>query len=115
MDDLAAKRVTLLLLDHDRDRLRPVDLEVEQGVALEEQVAKLALGDLERAGLAALAVDDAGDKPLATQAAAGARAEAVAGVDVECGSVCGHGFFCQMTTEAVTLGTWIAARIENVT
>ena len=57
--DVAAERVVLLLLDHDRDGRRAVELQVEQGVALAEQRAKLALGDLEGPRLAALAVDDA--------------------------------------------------------
>ena len=87
VDDVAAERVVLLLLDHHRHGRRAVELEVEQGVALGEQRAQLALGDLEGARLAALAVDDAGHQPLAAQAAAGARAEAVSGGDVECGAI----------------------------
>ena len=88
VQDLTAHRVVLLLLDHDRDRLGAVDLEVEQRVALREQDAEVAGGDLEGAGLAALAVDDAGNEALPAQASGRPRAEVVARRNLECGSVC---------------------------
>ena len=83
MDQLVADRVVLLLLDHDRNRALPLNLDVEQGLALRDQVADVTLGDLERAGVAALAVDDAGHEALAAQAAALARAESLARSDLE--------------------------------
>ena len=87
VDDLAAQRVALLLLDHDRDGLAAVDLQVEQRLALGEQGPQVALGDLEGLRLAAVAVDDARDQALAAQPAARARPEGVARADVECRSV----------------------------
>ena len=62
MDELAAHRVALLILDHRRDRVRALDLDVDQGAAVDEHVAQVALADLERARLRAGAVDDAGDE-----------------------------------------------------
>ena len=75
MDEVAANRVALLLLDHDRNRARPLDLDVDQGTAVDEDVADRASLGLKGAGIVAAAVDDAGDEPLAAQAAARARAE----------------------------------------
>lgn len=91
VDDLAAQGMVLLLLDHDRDGLAAPDLQVEQRLAFGEQRAQLALRHLERLRLAALPVDDAGDKPLPAQAAGGPRAEALARRDVECGAGGSHG------------------------
>ena len=73
--EAAPDGVSLLLLDHHRDRGRALDLEVEEGVALGDHVLRRALRHLERAGLCAAAVDDAGDQPVTAQAAAGAGAE----------------------------------------
>ena len=78
MHDLAAERVALLLLDHDRHRRSVADLQVEQRLALGEQDPKVALGDLEGLGLAAVAVDDARDQAVAAQPATCARAEVLA-------------------------------------
>src|SRR5262249_42592870 len=76
---IAADGMVLLLLDHNRDGLGALELEVEQGGALEEHRAKLTRRNLEGARLVALAVDDAGDETLATQASRGPRSEDVAG------------------------------------
>ena len=43
VDQVAAHRVALLLLDHHRDRRRALDLDVDQGAAVDEHVADLAL------------------------------------------------------------------------
>ena len=83
VDQVAADGVALLLLDDDRDRLRPLDLEVEEGVALADEEAEVVRVGLEGArGLAGL-VDDAGDQPVAAQAAGRAGAERVALGDLE--------------------------------
>ncbi len=79
MLEVAAHRVQLLLLDHDRHRFRALELEVEQRLAAGEHRAHLAFGDLEGARLRAAAVDDAGHEALAAQAAGAARAELRAG------------------------------------
>ena len=63
VDQVAAHRVALLLLDHDRDRARSLDLEVEQRAAVDEHVASIARGDLKGPRLRPVAVDDARDKP----------------------------------------------------
>ena len=81
-----------------------VELEVEQGVALGEQDAELARGDLEGAGLAALAVDDAGHEALPAQAARGARPEGVARRNLECGSACAMAVESHPRSHAGTLG-----------
>ena len=57
---------------------------------MDEHVAHVALADLERARLVAGAVDDAGHKPVAAQAAALARAELGARLGFEGRSIGGH-------------------------
>ena len=44
VDEVAADRVALLLLDHHRDRSRALDLEVEEGAAVHEHVAMARSG-----------------------------------------------------------------------
>ena len=68
-----------------------VELDVDQGAAVDEHVAQLALVDLEVARVGAAAVDDARHQPGAAQAAGGARTELVALRDLEGGAVGGHG------------------------
>jgi hypothetical protein len=74
VENVAAHGVVLLLLDHHRS-LGPIQLEVEQGVALGEEAAQLAGRNLEGASLAALPVDDSGHHPLSAQPTGGPRAE----------------------------------------
>jgi len=81
--EVAAHRVALLLLDHHRHGAYSLDIEVEQGVALGENGAGVALGDLKRARLLTVCVDDAGHEALAAQAAALARAELAAGARLQ--------------------------------
>ena len=88
--ELAAHRVPLLLLDDDGLGLAAVERQVEQGAAGGERVARLALGHAERARLGAARVDDAGDEPVAAQAAGRARAEFGAFGDLECGAIGSH-------------------------
>ena len=112
MEDVTAHGVMLLLLDHDRHRLRAVQLEVEQGVALREQHAQLPGGDLEGPRLATLPVDDAWHQALAAQAASRPRSEGVALRDLECGSVLCHRW---VQCAPVRMGRLRSgARIENV-
>ena len=73
--EAAADRVQLLLLDHDRHRLRALELEVEERLATGEDGADLAFARLERLRLGPTGVDDAGHEALAAQAARAARAE----------------------------------------
>ncbi len=56
---IAADRVQLLLLDHDRHAFRALYLEVEQSVATGEHRADLALTHLKGLRVGAAAVDDA--------------------------------------------------------
>jgi predicted unusual protein kinase regulating ubiquinone biosynthesis (AarF/ABC1/UbiB family) len=77
--EAAADGVQLLLLDHDRHRFRPLDLEVEEGGAFAEDVANVAIGDLEGARLGATAVDDARHEAVAPQATGGSGAELASG------------------------------------
>ena len=74
MDELAAHRVVLLILDDHRLGGAAVDYEVEHGAGLGQRQAQLAAVDREGGGLVAAAVDDAGDLARATQAAHRARA-----------------------------------------
>ena len=83
MDELAANRVALLVLDHGRHRARALDLDVDQRAAVHEHVADVALADLEGARLRAAAVDDARNEAVAAQAPARARAELGSGLDCE--------------------------------
>ena len=83
VEELAAHRMPLLLLDDDRLGLAAVEGEVEQRTAAGERVARLALGHAERARLGAARVDDAGNEPVAAQAAGRARAEFGAFGDLE--------------------------------
>src|SRR5262249_4943412 len=69
MHHLAADRVMLLLLDHDGNGLRALQLEVEQRVALAQQDSELASGNLERPGVATLAVDDTRHQAIPAQPA----------------------------------------------
>ena len=62
MLEVAADRVELLFLDDDRDRRGVLELEVEQGLAAGKHGADLAFARLERASLAAAAVDDPGHR-----------------------------------------------------
>src|SRR4029450_9883021 len=75
---VAAHRMVLLLLDHHRDGLGAVQLEVEQRMSLGEDAAKLPGGYLERTRLAAVPVDHSGHEALPAQAPGGARAEQLA-------------------------------------
>ena len=90
MNDVTPERVVLLLLDHDRDGRRAVQLQVEQGVALAEQGAEIARGHLEGPRIAAVAIDHAGHQAFAAQAAAGPRSEDLAGGDCECCAIRSH-------------------------
>ena len=76
VDEVVADGVALLLLEHHRDRRRALDLDVEEGAAVDQDTSRTARAWAwnARASLAA-AVDDAGHQPLAAQAAALARAE----------------------------------------
>jgi hypothetical protein len=91
MDQGAADRVPLLLLDHHRRRPGAVELEVDQRAAASECHVCHALIDLERARLLALAVDDARHQPGASQATAGSRAELAALRHPQGRPVVGHG------------------------
>ncbi len=75
VQEVVADGVALLLLEHHRNRRRALDLDVEEGAAVDQDVAHRTRLDLERTGLVAAAVDDAGHQPLAAQATALARAE----------------------------------------
>ena len=90
VDELAADRVALLFLDHDRDRSRALDIDVDQRAAVKQDVAGVALGDLERPRVVAGGVDDAGDEAVAAQAPALARAELGSRLSLQCRSVGGH-------------------------
>ena len=82
VEDVAAHRVALEVLDHD-ELAAAVDVEVDQGVEAGlagEGVAQLAPDDGDGHGVLAQAVDDAGDLALGPQAAAGAGAGGAAGV-----------------------------------
>ena len=72
---VAADRVTLLLLDDDRDLAGALDLEVEQGVALVDEERELMRVGLKRPRRLAAGVDDAGHETVAAQASRRARAE----------------------------------------
>ena len=90
MLEVAAHRVQLLLLDDDRHRLRPLDLEVEERVAVGEHGVHLALGHLEGPRLGAAAVDDARHETAAPQAAGGPGAELRAGSGLQGFAGSGH-------------------------
>jgi hypothetical protein len=94
--------MVLLLLDHNRDRLGPVHLEIEQSLAGGEHIPQLPRGNLEGARVAALSIDDPGHEPVPAQAPGCPAAEDIAGRDLECGSILGHGRLRS------------GARIENV-
>ena len=59
MDGLAAHRVALGLLEHDRRGFAAVDAEVEHGARAGQREAQLAGVDVEADRLAAAAVEDA--------------------------------------------------------
>ena len=90
VQEVVADGVALLLLEHHRDRRRALDLDVEEGAAVDEHVAHRTRRRLERTGLVAAAVDDAGHQPVAAQAAALARAELGSRLSLQGDAVGGH-------------------------
>ena len=85
---LAAHRVALGLLEHDRGGLGAVDAEVDHGARAGKRDSQFARVDAEADGVDAAAVEHAGDAPGAAQAPCGARAVGVATCDFE---LCGCG------------------------
>ena len=81
--EVAAHRVMLLLLDHDRNGFAALDLEVEEGGAFAQHAADVAFGHLKGAGIRAAAVDDAQHEALAPQAAGDPGAELGSGCCLE--------------------------------
>ena len=81
--EAAADRVQLLLLDDDRDGFAALDLEVEERVALADDVRTSRSATWNGGRLRAAGVDDAGHQPVAAQAAGGAGAELRAGSDLQ--------------------------------
>ena len=91
VDQLAADRMELLVLDDHRARVA-VDREVDQRARADEHAAQRALLDGERDGVAlGSPVDHAGHQPLLAQAARDARAELLALADLQADSLVGHG------------------------
>ena len=81
VDDLAAHRVALEVLDEHRRGRAAVDADVEDRAGVGERVAQDARVDGEVRRLAVAAVDDAGHLARAAQPAGGTRALGVAGVE----------------------------------
>ena len=72
---VAADRVMLLLLDHDRHRVRSLDLEVEQGVAFTQDHPGFTALHLERGRILSAGVDDTWNLAVTPEAAGGPGAE----------------------------------------
>ena len=85
-----AHRVALLVLDDHGQALAAVDLDVEQRVALCQHPAQAARVDLERDGVRADPVDDAGHEALAAQPPVRPRAALLARVERQQGSLAGR-------------------------
>ena len=81
MDRVAGHRVARDVLDHDRRGRIAADAELEHRAGVRERVSKHAGVDLERDGLLAAAVEDAGQLPVPAQATRGPRARGLTRLD----------------------------------
>ncbi len=87
--DLATDRVTVSGLDQDGLRLA-VEFDIEQGVARDEDDAKIRRCDRDRRGILIETVKDPGDLASTAQATSLARAASLAGLDCERECFVGH-------------------------
>ena len=85
--EIAAHRVVLLLLDHDRNRIAAFDVKIEQRVAFTQDHPGVATFDLKGGRFLAVRVDDPGDLAVTAEALGDSGAEIGTGCGVECCSI----------------------------